>query len=79
MSISLIIFIIIHLGVFAFTVEMLRRLAYRHREYPLDENRETLPFGFLRLRYIVVAFIVGYIVWVLFSFWLYNLFIGDLL
>ena len=78
MSISFIIFIIIHFGVFAFTVEMLRRLAYRHREYPLDENRETLPFGFLRLRHIVVMFIIGYVIWVLFSLWLYNLFIGGL-
>ena len=79
MSISFIIFIIIHLGVFAYTVEMLRRLAIRHREYPLDENRETLPFGFLKLRHIVVIFIVGYIVWVVFSIWLYQLFIGDLI
>ncbi|MBU0705966.1 hypothetical protein KJ657_01335 [Patescibacteria group bacterium] len=76
---SLITFIIIHLGVFAFMVEMLRRLTMRHREYPLDENRETLPFGFLRLRHIVVMFIISYIAWVLFSLWLYQLFIGDLL
>ena len=76
MSLSLIIFIIIHLGVFAFTVEMLRRIAHRHREYPLDENKETLPFGFLRLSHIVVMFIIGYIVWVIFSLWLYNLFVG---
>lgn len=78
MSISLIIFIIVHLGFFAFVVEMLRRTAYRHREYPLDESKETLPFGFLKLRYIVVMFIIGYVVWVLFSFWLYNFFIGGL-
>ncbi|MBN2306793.1 hypothetical protein JXD20_02310 [Candidatus Peregrinibacteria bacterium] len=79
MSISFIIFIIIHLGVFAYVVELLRRLAMRHREYPLDENRDTLPFGFLKLRYVVVMFIIGYIIWVLFSLWLYQLFIGDLL
>ncbi len=79
MSASLIIFIIIHLGVFAFTVEMLRRLALRHREYPLDESRETLPFGFLKLRHVVVMFIITYVAWVIFSFWLYNLFLGDLI
>ncbi|MFH0838080.1 MAG: hypothetical protein V1880_02345 [Patescibacteria group bacterium] len=79
MSISLITFIIIHLGVFAFMVEMLRRLAIRHHEYPLEENRETLPFGFLRLRHIVVMFIISYVAWVIFSLWLYQLFIGDLL
>lgn len=78
MSINTIIFIIIHLGVFAFTVEMLRRLALRHREYPLDENRETLPFGFLKLRHIVVMFIITYVIWIIFSFWLYHLFIGNL-
>jgi hypothetical protein len=79
MSISLIVFIIIHLGVFAFMVEMLRRLAMRNREYPLDENKETLPFSFLKLRHMVILFIAGYFVWVLFSFWLYHLFIGELL
>lgn len=79
MSVSLIIFIIIHLGVFTFMVEMLRRLAYRHREYPLDENHETLPFGFLRLKHIVILFILTYIAWVIFSLWLYNLFIGKLI
>ena len=79
MSISLIIFIIIHLGVLTFMVEMLRRLAIRHHEYPLDETRETLPFGFLKLRHFVVIFIIGYVAWVIFSIWLYQLFIGDLL
>ena len=79
MSISLIIFIIIHLFVLSFVAEMMRRLAMRHREYPLDETRETLPFGFLRLRYIVVMFILSYFFWVGFSLWLYSYFIGNLL
>lgn len=79
MSISLIIFIIIHLAVLSFVAEMMRRLSVRHREYPLDETRETLPFGFLRLRYIVVMFIVSYFVWVGFSLWLYSYFIGKLI
>ena len=79
MSINLIIFIITHLTVFTFMVEMLRRLAIRHREYPLDENRETLPFGFLKLRHLVVIFIIGYAAWVIFSLWLYQLFIGELI
>ena len=76
MSISFITFIIIHFGVLAFVVEMLRRIAHRHREYPLEENRETMPFGFLKLSHIVVITIIGYIVWVIFSLWLYNYFIG---
>lgn len=60
-------------------VEMLRRLSIRHREYPLDETRATLPFGFLKLRHLVVIFIIGYVAWVIFSLWLYQLFIGDLI
>lgn len=77
MSASLIIFIIIHLTVFAFVVELLRRLAFRSREYPLDETRETLPFGFLKLRHIVILMIVSYFIWVVFSLWLYHTFIGN--
>lgn len=76
MQVKLIIFGIIQLTVFAYMVELLRRLAFRHREYPLDENKETLPFGFLRLSHVVVMLILGYILWVLFSLWLYNYFIG---
>lgn len=76
MSVKLIIFITIQIAVFAYMVELLRRLAFRHREYPLDENKETLPFGFLRLSHIVVMLIMGYFLWVAFSFWLYNYFIG---
>ena len=76
MSISLIILIIIHFGVFTFLIEMMRRLAYRHREYPLDESRETLPFGFLKLRHLVILIIVFYLAWVIFSLWLYNYFVG---
>ena len=76
MSISLIIFIIIHLGVLVFVVELFRRMAMRAREDPLEETRETLPFGFLRLRHVVVMFIIGYLLWVIFSFWLYHYFLG---
>jgi hypothetical protein len=78
MSIGYIIFIIIHLFVFTFMIETMRRLAIRNREYPLDETRETLPFGFLKLRHIVIMFLAGYVVWVVFSIWLYNYFIRSL-
>ena len=78
MQISLIIFVIIHLAVFAYTVEMLRRLAYRNREYPLDETKETLPFGFLRLRHVVLMLIITYVIWIIFSLWLYDYFIKSL-
>jgi predicted secreted protein len=77
MSISLIIFIIIHVLVFAFVVEMIRRIASKNKEYPLDETKETLPFGFLRLRYVILTFIITYVLWVIFSLWLYGYFVGD--
>ena len=78
MSISLIIFISIHLLVFAYVVEMLRKIAHRHREYPLDETRETLPFGFLHLRYLIILLILTYVAWIIFTIWLYGYFVGDL-
>ena len=79
MSLSLIIFIGIHIVVFAYAVEMLRRVAHRHREYPLDETRDTLPFGFLKLRYVIILLLITYAIWVIFSIWLYEYFVGDLL
>ena len=75
MSATLIIFIIIHVTIFAFFIESLRRTAFRVREYPLDETRETLPLGFVRLRYIVILYVLTYIIWVIFSIWLYNMFV----
>lgn len=77
MSVSLIIFIIIHLIVFAFFAESLRRTAERAREYPLDETSQSLPFGFIRLRHIVIFYILTYIAWIIFSVWLYSVFVGD--
>jgi|WetSurMetagenome_2_1015567.scaffolds.fasta_scaffold857889_1 hypothetical protein len=77
MSVSLVIFIIIHLFVFAFFTESLRRTAYRAREYSLEEKRTTLPFGFIRLKHIVFWYILTYIAWVIFSLWLYSVFVGD--
>lgn len=46
----------------------------RVREYPLDEKPETMPFGFMRLRYVIVLYVLTYIAWVIFSFWLFNTF-----
>lgn len=77
MSLSLIIFIIIHLVVLAFFIESLRRIAYRAKEYPLEDNRNTMPFAFIKLRYIVILYIITYLIWILFSIWLYYLFIGG--
>ena len=76
MSISFIIFIVIHLLVFVYVAEMLRRIAHRHNEYPLSETKSTVPFGFLRLRYVIFLLILTYVAWVLFSIWLYDFFIA---
>ena len=75
MSISLIIFIIIHLVTLAFFVETLRRVFQRVQEYPLEENSRTLPFGSFRLRYVIVLYIAAYLVWGVFSVWLYSYFL----
>ena len=77
MSVSLVIFIIIHITVFAFFIESLRRTAGRSREYPLDETHETLPFGFIRLRHVIVLYILAYVAWVILSIWLYYVFVGS--
>jgi hypothetical protein len=58
-------------------VESLRRTAARDREYPMDETHETLPFGFVRLRHIIVLYILVYIAWIIFSIWLYSVFTGT--
>ena len=77
MSVSFIIFIIIHVAILVFFVEVLRRTAIRAREYPLEDTRETLPFGFIRLRYVVILYILTYIAWIIFSFWLYSVFLEN--
>lgn len=75
MSASLVIFIIIHVFALGYLIESLRRIAKRAREYPLEETRETLPFGFLRLRHVVILYLAFYAAWVLVSIWLYFVFI----
>ena len=77
MSISLIIFIIIHLIVLAFFVETVRRVLLRMREYPLEETPETLPFRSLRLKHILILYVLAYILWIASSLWLYHLFLGG--
>ncbi|MBU0577707.1 hypothetical protein KJ742_00490 [Patescibacteria group bacterium] len=77
MSVSFIIFTVIHIAVLAFFVELLRRTAIRAREYPLEDTSETIPFGILKLRYIIILYILVYIAWIVFSFWLYSVFLGG--
>lgn len=72
-----IIFIIIQIGAFVYFVEALRNIAKRAKEYPLEENKKTLPFRFIKLRYIVAIFILAYVGWVIFSTWLYYVFIDP--
>ena len=58
-------------------MEALRNIAKRAKEYPLAENKKTLPFRFIKLRHIVTIFILAYFGWVIFSTWLYYNFIDP--
>ncbi len=71
------IFIFIHLVVFVFFVETLRRVYKRFSEYNLEDKRETIPFGLVRLRHIVVLYVVGYILWIVVSIVLYLTFVAP--
>jgi hypothetical protein len=77
MTFRLILFIIIQLAALIFFIEMLRRVSKRVNEYDLEDNPKTLPFGFIRLKHIVVLYIFSYLIWVLFSFLLYFIFIDP--
>lgn len=77
MSAKLIFFILIHLIVFAFFIETLRRLNKRATEYDLKDTRQTLPFGLVRLRHIVVLYVLSYIVWIVVSIFMYFYFISP--
>lgn len=75
MSAKLVIFIIVQMGALIYFIEMMRRVAKRAKEYDLKDTRETLPFGFVRLRYIVILYIATYLIWVIASILLYIFFI----
>ena len=71
------IFIFIHIVVFAFFVETLRRVEKRSSEYRLKDTGQTLPFGLVRLRHIVIIYIASYVAWVVVSILLYLYFINP--
>ena len=77
MSVSLIIFIVIHLLALIFFAETMRRITLKHREYPLEDDERTLPFGFLKLRYVLIFYIVTYVLWIFFTIWLYAVYIDP--
>ena len=77
MSGKLAIFIFIHIVVFAFFVETLRRVDKRASEYKLKDTRQTLSFVFVRLRHTVVLYVLSYIVWFVVSIILYFNFISP--
>jgi hypothetical protein len=77
MSTNLIIFIVIQLSALIYFVELLRRIYIRTKEYELKETRLTLPFGFLRLRHILVLYILTYAAWIVGSLFLYHFFINP--
>ena len=71
MSISLIFFIVIQVLALAYFLEVMRRIRQRVKEYPLEDSPETLPFGFVKLRHVILFYVLLYLIWVLLSFWLY--------
>lgn len=71
MTFSLVFFIIIHALAFIYFLEIMRRVRQRTHEYPLKESVSTLPFGFIRLRHLIVLYTLFYIVWILVSLWFY--------
>ena len=75
MTAKLILFFIIHLAALVYFVEMLRRMAIKSREYELKENRQSMPFGFIRLRHIVLLYVFCYLAWIVGSVFLYLYFI----
>jgi hypothetical protein len=77
MPASLVFFILIHLVVFVFFIETLRRVAKRANEYSLKDTRRTLPFGIVRLRHMVIIYVLGYIIWIIVSIILYLTFVDS--
>jgi hypothetical protein len=77
MSYPFIFFIIIQVSALIYFVEQMRRILIRTREYNLKEDIHTMPFGFVRLRYVVVLYIISYLLWVVGSFFLYIYFVQS--
>lgn len=77
MSFKFILFVLIQLLAFIFFLEMLRRVYKRATEYHLKDDRSTLPFGFIRLRYIMILYVLFYVAWIVFSIFLYSFLIDP--
>lgn len=77
MTFSFGLFITFHVLVLIFVVESLRRIWRHKRELNLAEDPRTLPFGFVRLRHVIILYIVAYVAWVVLTIWLYMLFIQS--
>ncbi len=75
MSLELILFILVQLIALVYFVETLRRVNKRVMEYNLKESRETLPFGFVKIRHVVIFYILSYILWIVFSILIYLYFV----
>lgn len=67
MSIVFILFIVLHVLALAYFLEVMRRLRHRAREYPLTETKETIPFGRVRLRHLVILYGLLYVLWMVLS------------
>lgn len=79
MSIPFILFIVIHIAAFVFLFESLRRIRKRSNEYQLRETEETLPLGIVRLRHLVILYVIVYFIWAVASVWFYSIFVDNIL
>ena len=77
MSGTLILFILIQLIAFVFFIETLRRVSTKALEYGLKDTVKTLPFGLVRLRHVVILYVISYLIWIVASVFMYLLFISP--
>ncbi len=77
MSFNLILFIVVQLATLTFFIEMLRRVHTRATEYGLKDNKNTVPFGFVKLKHIIVLYVLSYLLWLVASVILYIMFVQS--
>ncbi len=75
MSFKFILFIIVQLAALVFFIEVLRRVHKRATEYNLKDDKGTVPFGFVKLKHIVLLYALTYLLWLIASIVLYVYFV----
>lgn len=77
MSLKFALFLIIHIFVVIFFLETLHRIVKRNNEYRLKDSEKTLPFTFVRLKHVVILYVILYLIWVVFSIFIYFYYINP--